>query len=323
VRRTAAEEVDVAISPTDRYYKAEVVPQSVKDLGGALCSAYGRPATAFGAKGNLAHDSGYHRSRAWVLRSPDSQYKTRDYSVLRDLDKGGDEDWVSAFDFTPDVWGSKRNRELMAQLTGRVYAAAKARDPRVAVLREFAGTLDGRNVITFNCADGSLKSPFDASHLDHGHGSLWRALAANDHGGLVAVMLGTGDDMPLTQAEKDEIVYRTATIVLKGVQPAGWADQTAPEPYRGQLRGAATNAAIADTLTALGAGLKAIAAKVDVDPEELAAIQAAAREGALSAGEGLAAAVIAALPEGERITKADVEQAIRSVLGGLDGATPA
>jgi N-acetyl-anhydromuramyl-L-alanine amidase AmpD len=158
------------------------------------------------------------------------------------------------------------------------------------------------------------------THTDPGGNFPWDRLFQ-----AVNAALGTegAEDMALTQAEKDEIVYRTATIVLKGVQPAGWADQTAPEPYRGQLRGAATNAAIADTLTALGAGLKAIAAKVDVDPEELAAIQAAAREGALSAGEGLAAAVIAALPEGERITKADVEQAIRSVLGGLDGATPA
>lgn len=71
--------------------------------------------------------------------------------------------------------------------------------------------------------------------------------------------------------------------------------------------------------------LAAIAEKVDVelDPADLDAIKAAAKEGALSAAEGLAAAVVAALPEGQRVTKADVEQAIRSVLGGLDGATPA
>ncbi len=77
----------------------------------------------------------------------------------------------------------------------RVYDAAKARDPRLAGLREFAGTIDGVNVITFNCADGSLKSPFDRSHLDHTHGSFWRSRAGNDHTGILQVLLGKDDDM--------------------------------------------------------------------------------------------------------------------------------
>ncbi len=180
------------ISTTDRFYRAEVVPSSIDRLGVQLCQAYGRPAAAFGDKGNQVHDSGYHRSRAWVLHSPDSRYGVRDYSVLQPLDRGGDENWVAAFDFTPGDWGTARNRALMAQMTGRVYAAAKAHDPRLSTLREFAGTLDGRTVVTFNCADGSLKTPFDPTHLDHGHGSAWRSRAADDHSGVLAVILGQG-----------------------------------------------------------------------------------------------------------------------------------
>jgi hypothetical protein len=300
----------MALSPTDPAYRAEVVPNSVDVLGKRLCVAYQRPAAAFGAKGNLTHYSGYHRSRRWILNSPDSRYGERDYSVLRDLDRGGDEDWVSAFDFTPGEWGSRRNRELMVELTGRVYAAAKARDPRVSVLREFSGTLDGKTVVTFNCADGSLKSPFDSSHLDHGHGSFWRARAADDHSGLLAVLIG-GDDM---SQQAESILAALASGGLSYVDNAGKTQQFVPtvEIYRQlDFRKAVTNI------------LTSIAERVDIDAAELDAVKAAAKEGALSAADGLAAAVVAALPEGERVTKSDVEHAIRSVLGGLDGATPA
>ncbi|HEX5996289.1 MAG TPA: DUF1906 domain-containing protein [Jiangellales bacterium] len=68
---------------------------------------------------------------------------------------------------------------------------------------------------------------------------------------------------------------------------------------------------------------KAIAEKVDISPEELAAIKASAREGALAgldAGtDDLVAAVVAALPDAA-LTRADVETAVRSVLGSLDEA---
>lgn len=181
------------LSPSDRYYRAEATPASISQLGAGLRTAYAQPADAFGAKGNTVHTSGYHRSRAWILHSPDSRYGASDYSVRQALDLGGSDDDVSAFDFTPADWGSTRNRQLMVDLTARVHTAAKARDPRLANLREFAGTLDGRTVVTFNCADGSFKTPFDPSHLDHVHGSFWRSRAANDHAGLLAVLLG--DDM--------------------------------------------------------------------------------------------------------------------------------
>lgn len=184
------------LSQSNPAYIAEETPAAITAMEGPLCTAFGVGLDAFGAKGNLVHTSGYHRSRRWVLTSPDSRYGSSDYSVKQDADQYGDRDWVSAFDFTPGAWGTAENRRRMQLITGRVYAAAKARDPRLADLREFAGTLDGRTVVTFNCSDGSVKAPFDSSHLDHVHGSFWRSRAGNNHAGIVSVMLGTptGDD---------------------------------------------------------------------------------------------------------------------------------
>jgi hypothetical protein len=124
-------------------------------------------------------------------------------------------------------------------------------------------------------------------------------------------ILTLGDDM---SAQAESILAALASGGLNYVDNTGRTQQFVPtvEIYRQlEFRKGVTLA------------LAAIAEKVDLDPAELDLVKAAAREGALSAAEGLAAAVVAALPEGERVTKADVEQAIRSVLGGLDGATPA
>lgn len=71
--------------------------------------------------------------------------------------------------------------------------------------------------------------------------------------------------------------------------------------------------------------LEALAPKLGLDPEELAAVTAAAKSGAeagaLAAADEIAAAIVAALPDTD-LTRADVETAVRRVLGSLDGATP-
>src|SRR5689334_1520749 len=99
----------MALNPNDPYYRAEVVPTSILVCGPPLRAAYGVGADSFGTKGNLTHASGYHRSRDWVLFSPDSVHKGQDYSVTQPLDQGGDGRDVSAFDFTPGAWGTADN----------------------------------------------------------------------------------------------------------------------------------------------------------------------------------------------------------------------
>lgn len=219
------------LNPADPSYIAEITPASIAAMERPLCSAFDVGLFAFGAKGNTVHLSGYHRSRQWILNSPDSRYGSSDYSVTQALDKSGDWRWVSAFDFTPGAWGTADNRAKMRQITSRVYAAAKAHDPRLSSLREFAGTLDGINVVTFNCADGSLKTPFDRSHLDHCHGSFWRSRAANDHTGIVEVMLGapTGVLMALTDQQQQDLWEWLALLVdTKGVVRPGDRFQFVP-----------------------------------------------------------------------------------------------
>jgi len=184
----------MAISTNDPHYRAEYTPDSIARMGEQLCRAYGVGPDAFGGKGNTSHDYGYHRSRNWVLLSGDSRYGTHDYSVQTSRDHGGSGDAVSAFDFTPAEWGTPDNRQKMVTITKRMRAAARANDPRLATLREIAGTEDGRHVVTFKAQGGADLSPFDSSHLDHVHGSFWRDSNEQDHQGIVDVMLGTGGD---------------------------------------------------------------------------------------------------------------------------------
>jgi hypothetical protein len=205
----------MSINPSDGYYKAEQTSPQILAMRSQLCSAYGVALSNFGAKGNLDHDNGYHRSRSWVLRSPDSQYGTRDYSVTLPADVGNPDD-VAAFDFTPGVWGSTDNRNKMIVITRRVIEAMQSHDPRVANLREFAGTLDGKAVVTYDQSRNAFKTPFDSSHLYHGHGSIYRTRTRWSQQGIVDVMLGRPAAPPRHLLEE-----RTMQIVTVKNPPAG------------------------------------------------------------------------------------------------------
>lgn len=185
------------LDPGDPYYRAELISPTIAAMEHPLCDAFGVGLGNFGSKGNEVHLSGYHRSRNWVLHSPDSAHGSRDYSVQLALDTtadgGGDGDDVAAFDFTPGVWGSSDNRAKMKLITQRLLAACQNHDPRVAALREFAGTLNGTSVVTWDCSRNAFKTPFDSSHLDHVHGSIYRTRTRWDHQGIVDVMLGKPD----------------------------------------------------------------------------------------------------------------------------------
>ena len=322
------------LSVTDRFYQAETTPPSISRLGKGLRDAYSRPADAFGAKGNVFHRSGYHRSRAWVLHSPDSRFGVHDYSVRKALDQGGSDNDVSAFDFTPADWGSTRNRRLMVELTSRVHTAAKARDPRLSSMREFAGTLDGKNVVTFNCSDGSLKDPFDDTHLDHIHGSFWRSRATADHTGVLHVLLGARaalqdreDLMFLANVKGTDEVFLTNGITARWVSAEEFphlvalhGEGTQPLTYGGKIREVAFQSMV-------GAVTGPRPERLGPD-EELAAILAAVGSTEVTLSPEQLAAIIDA-PH-NRLTAEDLpllqeaaEAGVRRVLGAVDGATPA
>jgi hypothetical protein len=288
----------MAINPNDMWYRREETPPTIKAAGAALCVAYGVGADHFGAKGNLTHYSGYHRSRDYILNSPYSPYKASDYSVVQTPDKGGDARDVSAFDFTPAVWGSADNRSKMVVLTKRLLTAAQARDPRVANLREFAGTLDGRTVVTFDLMRMSFKEPFDSTHLDHIHGSLWRSRAASDHSGIVSVMLG--GNMAAGDADKyaEAAAWRehAFTYGLDEVPNSEkWSGTGKREKHWGVLT------------------LKALLSKAGMTEEELAEIKAAAAAGAAEGSAG------ASVDEVRKVFDEELDEAFR---GGADEDPP-
>lgn len=118
-----------------------------------------------GIVGDEAHTYGYHRARA-VL-------PTDDYSVQLADDKLGNDWAASALDIKPAHPGG------MVALTRRLLHAAGRGDPRVTrVVREFYGTVDGRNVTGM---DVVMQRPVsaDSSHLWHLHISFLRRFACD------------------------------------------------------------------------------------------------------------------------------------------------
>lgn len=270
------------LSP-DTWYRAEIVPASIAGVGQALCAAYGVPADHFGAKGNTSHTYGYHRSRAWILNSGYSNYHGSDYSIQLAADKTGDPNWVSAFDFTPADWGTTDNRNKMIVLTKRLLTAAQAHDPRVAPLREFAGTLDGKTVVTYDLSRNAFKSPFDSTHLDHLHGSLFRSMAASNLSGLVAVLLGQGGREPTMLMA--QVTGNPAIFLSDGFKYRGVPDYATMQKLQGAGVPLVAVGSVAE-LERLCGKPESTSTAVHLDDASLAAVEAAAKEGAAEGAGG-------------------------------------
>jgi D-alanyl-D-alanine carboxypeptidase-like protein len=116
-----------------------------------------------------------------------------------------------------------------------------------------------------------------------------------------------------------------ATLAHEEDDMAFTENQMRAFPWQYNGRGLADNDGTAEgNLSALGAfneillTVRAIAAKVDLDPAELTAIADAAKQGAhagvVAGTDDLVEKVLAALPQGGAITPADVEAAIRAAL---------
>lgn len=275
------------LDPNDPYYIAEDISPTIAAMERPLCDAYGVGLDHFGSKGNTVHTSGYHRSRNWILRSPDSAHGSGDYSIQLALDNGDHDDDVAAFDFSPGTWGTADNRAKMKTITQRLLTACQNHDPRVASLREFAGTLNGTSVITWDCSRNAFKTPFDSSHLDHVHGSIYRSKTRADHSGIVAVMLGTttqGDDMFLRNSSNGGI-YLAAGGRIVGVEAAEW-NAVNPKTYAdcpGSLITKLLNASTGPTAAEIAAQVVAqLPAGVVDESTVLAALQSAAGQDAIT-----------------------------------------
>jgi len=150
-----------------------------------------------GVVGNVAHTSGYHRSRNRLLELG----KRDDYSIQATADKEGPGDACCGQDVS---WPLAQ----MKLITQRVVDACKANDPRLYALREIIGTVDGTRVTVYNrVATGSgsrsrvgviifdsSSSGWDSikSHLWHNHFSILRKYADDAEAckAIAAVVLG-------------------------------------------------------------------------------------------------------------------------------------
>lgn len=174
------------------WWNREVVTAELDRLGDRLCSHFGRPRSAFGSKGDENHMRGAHRSQEWILNS---QFCTDgDYTV-----QSGLTDWqrrhIAGGDFTPGVWGTSSNRQLMAQITKRLIDAAKAGDLNGVI--EIGGTLNGTTATGWHVVQRRVLS-FDSSHRDHVHLTLDRR-ALEDRAvmdNIFNVMIGVVDVAP-------------------------------------------------------------------------------------------------------------------------------
>lgn len=127
-----------------------------------------------GIVGDVAHSFGYHLARRDLPAS--------DYSVQLPKDKLGKSDCASALDVTlpPD---------LMQTCTRRLLDAAKAHDPRLHAVREFCGTLDGKQTFPWQLTPtdgGEGVGTWDDSHLWHIHISILREYA-DDQAALLPI----------------------------------------------------------------------------------------------------------------------------------------
>lgn len=150
---------------------AEYAPTAIKGLY-ALVELKMPRATLSGILGDQAHTWGYHRCRN-VLPSDD-------YSRTLSADKLGDGWAASALDISlpPD---------LMIVVTKRLLAAAKAKDPRLAAVREFCGTTNGTVTHNYDLSTGHEGlGEWDDSHLWHVHLSILRKYA-NDAPALAPI----------------------------------------------------------------------------------------------------------------------------------------
>lgn len=125
-----------------------------------------RPVAAWLLGGIYARKSGYHGTRDENQVNFPGNYSTR---LALDLQGPGDK--AAAIDYT-------MSDAEMRKRTGFLRDAVTRRDPRLAAVREFYGTVDSRNVFgrTKTSRTGAWStSSSDSSHLWHIHVSLFRA----------------------------------------------------------------------------------------------------------------------------------------------------
>src|SRR6185312_4747101 len=134
----------------------EYAPQAIKDMFDRIKAGIPSAIMA-GIVGDSAHTYGYHRCRDVV--------SSDDYSVQTPPDNKGDDEAACALDLS---WSKESDQYTVSQ---RLLNAKN--DARMAPIREFYGSTDGRNVCGYDYYYG-YNCTSDESHLWHIHLSILR-----------------------------------------------------------------------------------------------------------------------------------------------------
>lgn len=173
----------------DKTFIAETLPPNLQKLIEDIRTAFKVPAANVGAKGDLDHRRGYHRSRRFLLSSQWSANRT--YSVTEPGNDQGDDDWICAVDIKVPI------AELIS-MCRRLDDAVRA--GKLEKIAEWYGNRDGdTRVDGFDNIRNAVASS-DPSHLWHAHLSFIRGRANEDHSDVLRILTGKEDDMdPDTQ----------------------------------------------------------------------------------------------------------------------------
>lgn len=224
------------ISTVDPVYRAEIVPSELARFAIAVRARFGLPSANVGIKGDSGHASGYHRSRRWILQSPDSRYGASDYSVRSADDLAGDSDWLAAVDIS---FGSTAT---LIQVCRRLKAASDRDDPRLHGWREFLGTLDGVHPYGWDFVQHYAKVP-DRSHLYHLHLSRQRRYANTPMTAILGVMADGEDDEMLTGEQAQQLSnLHTIIIALANGKSGNLHPHVPASPVAGWWQAAAAGA---------------------------------------------------------------------------------
>ena len=184
----------------------EYAPAAIQHMFDSLNAVIPQAIMA-GIVGDSAHTYGYHRGRNYV--------GSNDYSVQTPPDKKGNGEAASALDIS---WETAQWQYTVSQ---RLMNAKN--DSRMNPIREFFGSIDGRNVCGWDYY-GNYSVTSDDSHLWHIHISVLREYADNDAAlqGVAAVMTGssgTGGDWfdMATQTDLENAVRKVLNEGTDGV----------------------------------------------------------------------------------------------------------
>lgn len=288
----------------EAVWRNEVVTAELDGCCDAIAAGLGIARSAVGTKGDEDHLRGHHRSQQWILAS--SYCTNRTYTVQAGL-TSEQLRHIAAIDITPGAWGTTENRRRTAAITARVIAAMKAGELD-EVLEVYGAAADLKTVTGWNNREDRTATA-NSSHLDHTHLGIDRRKLRDRAFLQRLASIVIGDDMS-AQAETE--VHATYQATFYGGSSCG-----RKVPFgSGQ-----SNALVAKadySLQLLETILTAVKGEDDT-----AAILARIDQRAAELRAGLVADIVALLPDDGPVDAAAFEAALRKVLGGVDGATPA